>query len=193
MSNLDTIQAFLQQHGFSGPQIAGIEGNLVVESGLDPTRQNPSEGAIGIAQWEGGRRTALQQYAAATGGSETDLTTQLNYLWSEMTGPESAALVAVKQAKTPADAAAAFDQNFERSDGSARQDRINWANKIYSGNLGLGDIVGDPLGTLGPAAAAAVDKLNPFGNWQSTAYKLVAGLAAAALVVVGMTRTVSEK
>jgi hypothetical protein len=193
VSNLDTVQAALEKLGFSGPQIAGIEGNLIVESGLNPGAYNAGEGAIGIAQWEGGRRNALQSYAARTGGSETDLNTQLGYLREELLGPEAGALAAVKAAKTPADAAAAFDANFERSDGSSRDQRVSWANKVYSGNLQLGDIVGDPLGTLGSAVGAAAEKLNPFANWQGTVFKAVAGLAAAALVVVGATRTVSEK
>jgi len=82
----DIIVAFLQAKGLHTNAIRGILGNLQVESGYNPNALNAGEGAIGIAQWEGSRRTALQNYAAATGGKETSITTQLGFLWKELNG-----------------------------------------------------------------------------------------------------------
>lgn len=127
MSNLATIVSFFKSKGLPDYLIAGIVGNLSVESGFSPTAYNAGEGAIGLAQWEGGRRTALQQWAAAHGGTETDLQMQLSFLWHEMNTTESANWQQVQQAKTVQQAATYWDQYYERSSGSTRQDRIDRA------------------------------------------------------------------
>ena len=102
MSNLATIVSFFKSKGLPDYLIAGIVGNLSVESGFSPTAYNAGEGAIGLAQWEGGRRTALQQWAAAHGGTETDLQMQLSFLWHEMnTTDPSARLANVISARSP--------------------------------------------------------------------------------------------
>lgn len=123
-TNAGTVASFLHAHGLTDAQVAGVLGNFQVESGLNPKASNPREGAIGLAQWEGGRRTALRAYAAAHGGKETDLTMQLGYLWTELTGGESGALAALKKTSTPAQAASVWDQQFERSSGEARGQRV---------------------------------------------------------------------
>lgn len=139
-SNADTIAAFLEAHGLTVAQTAGVLGNLQQESGFNPAQPNPKEGAIGIAQWEGGRRTALDAYAKATGGSETNLGTQLGYLWSELTGPYRGVLANLKTTKDPATAAAYWDvgpggvnsgTGFENSSGSSTGQRVNNADAIY--------------------------------------------------------------
>jgi hypothetical protein len=133
-NNRDAIIQFFRSKGVSSQVIAGILGNLQEESGLDPTAGNPHEGAIGLAQWEGNRRTALQNYAAQHGGSETDLNTQLGYLWHEMNTSESSAWQQVRSATSAADAAAAWDQYYERSSGSTRQQRIDYAQQFAGGH-----------------------------------------------------------
>lgn len=186
MSNLDTVLAFLKGKGLSSDQAAGVAGNLQIESGINPAAENPGEGAIGIAQWEGGRRTALDAYAARTGGSETDLNTQLGYLWSELQGPESGAYQALMAANSPAAAATAWDQSFERSDGSARQARIDAAQKIAGGG-GFWEAVTHPLDTVGGAVTSSVASV--FAGWQTDlttlGLKLAGAAVAGALVVVG--------
>jgi len=157
-SNEATILAFLEdQLGVTPAAAAGVLGNFQVESGFDPTQPNPGEGAIGIAQWEGGRRTQLQAYAAAHGGSETDLTMQLGYLAQELTGPYSKVLAFLRKTNDPAAAAAYFDvgpggpnsgTGFENSSGDATQTRQADAQTIYAqikiGALsGSGGLLGD--------------------------------------------------
>lgn len=139
-SNQDAITAYLASKGLGPVQIAGIEGNLKIESGFSPTNYNAKEGAIGIAQWEGSRRTALQAYARSVGSTETDLGTQLGYLWKELNGSEASSLRAIQGASSPAQAAAIFDAQFERSAGTARTARENAATAIYAGkSSGGGD------------------------------------------------------
>jgi Phage tail lysozyme len=147
-SNQATIGAFLAGKGLSAAQVAGVEGNLYVESGFDPTNVNPKEGAIGIAQWEGSRRTALRSYAARTGGSESSLTTQLGFMWNELTGSESSSLSRLRATTTPGDAAAVFDQYYERSSGEARATRIKKAQQFFGGASAGGSNSGGSSGDV---------------------------------------------
>ncbi len=167
-SNQDMITAFLDAKGLTDAQIAGVLGNLKVESGFSPTAYNPGEKAIGIAQWEGPRRTALQAFAAKTGGSETSLGTQLRFMWAELNGSESRAFAKLKATSTPAAAAAAWDQYYERSSGEARTQRQRYAVEIAAdldGDLLKGGFlpdlgpVGDALDRVGGAAKGAAGSL----------------------------------
>lgn len=184
MSALDTITAYLRGKGLSALQIAGAEGNLQVESGLSATAYNRAEGAIGIAQWEGGRRTALQSYARAHGGTETDLNTQLDFMWAELTGSEHSALTALLATNSAAAAATVWDQKYERSDGTSRQRRIDAANAIAGGGQ-----AGGGASTTADTGAGGGGLLSIFDGWQSglasLSLKILAGGAAVALLVVG--------
>lgn len=196
MSNLDTILAYLRGPlGLSPAQAAGVAGNFQVESGLDPTSANPTEGAIGLAQWEKGRRAALQQYAASTGGSETDLATQLGFLGSELHGSESGALQQLRATSDPASAAAVFDQYYERSSGSSRATRVADAQAIAAGQ----DPSGGTSSTGGSSSAGGGSLASSIGGafgWGGTVFtigmKVLGAAAAAGLVIVGATHTVSS-
>lgn len=158
MSNLSTIVSFLEGKGLSKNAIAGILGNLNVESGLNPNASNPNEGAIGIAQWEGGRRAALQQYARARGTTETDLNAQLGFLFQEM--QQRGTIAELQNVSSVGEAAALFDQHFEVSDGSARTRRIQNAQQFAtSGTLSGASATGslpaaDAVPTLSPQQRA---------------------------------------
>lgn len=221
MTVLDTITAFLTGKGFTRAQIAGIEGNLKVESGLNPSAYNAREGAIGLAQWEGPRRTALQRYAAQHGSTETDLGTQLGFMWFELRGSEQAAYSALVQTDNPSAAAVVWDQKYERSAGTSRSARIQAANDIYRGfNFGggtgggtftpggsgdSGDSGGGFFGGIfGPGFGGLLDVPPPpaqqvaglTSSWGADAMtiglKILGTGAAAALVVVGVMHTVKD-
>ncbi|MCU1643828.1 MAG: hypothetical protein JWN03_4103 [Nocardia sp.] len=126
----DIYQYLITRYGFTPAQAAGILGNMQTESGFNTGSFNPQEGAIGLCQWEGGRRQQLEQFAAAQGKSVTDWHVQVDYMMSELHGGESGAYAHVKSAQTPGAAAAAFDQYYERSSGAARGERIANATSI---------------------------------------------------------------
>lgn len=128
------IASFLAAHGFNTIAIDGILGNLQVESGFNPQAYNANEGAIGIAQWEGGRRTALQDYARSTGSDETNLTTQLNFLLQEV--QQRGLLNELNNAGSPAEAATIWDTKFEVSAGTTRAQRIANANAFAKNGTG---------------------------------------------------------
>jgi hydroxymethylglutaryl-CoA reductase len=212
---LGSITSFLIGKGLTPAQVAGVEGNLYVESKFNPSAANAAEGAIGLAQWEGPRRTALQRFARSQGRTETDLTTQLNFLWSELTGPESAALAALKRAGTPAAAASVFDQQYERSSGGSRQARTSAANDIYtgvtlpngssttggSGGSGGGSSTLDKLAHVFVPGYGAIDAAGGgvdtvVSSWAGEALaigiKLLGSVGAIALVVAGVMHTVKD-
>lgn len=75
--------------GLTANQSAGFVGNLEAESGVTPdiNETNPvtpgSRGGYGIAQWTGGRRVAIEKFAADNGKDLKSLQFQLDYLWDQ--------------------------------------------------------------------------------------------------------------
>lgn len=126
-------------------QAAGIVGNLLLESNLNPKIVNEI-GAYGIAQWLSVRRELLQQRA-----NYDTLDVQLNYIWWEITqGPEKGSLTALLRESTPRGAAISWENNFERAGGAGMAERIEYAEQVfrdYSGSVSGGSAGGSPAGT----------------------------------------------
>src|SRR5262245_12733519 len=101
--NRATAMRFLLGKGLTRAQAAGVVGSLMQESGLRTDAKNSQSGAYGIGQWLGGRKTNLLNQ-----GDSGSLRGQLDFLWSELQGPERAALQRLKGAHSVADAADAF-------------------------------------------------------------------------------------
>jgi hypothetical protein len=106
---------YFVSQGLSPVQAAGIVGNLQGESGqglntraVDRADGRDGSDSIGIAQWNSGRAQALKDYAASKGTPYTDLTTQLEFLHSELKGPEKAAYDKLLAAQNPEEATRAF-------------------------------------------------------------------------------------
>ena len=148
------IVEFLRGKGLNDAVIAGILGNMRVETGSTPfstTAYNPNENAIGLCQWEGDRRTALQQYASAHGMQETDLQAQLGYLWHELTTSESSVLSALQGVNSATTAANIWNRQYERS-ADYSNDRENYAAQFASQHLqGIHAVAGNPNGNYGAA------------------------------------------
>jgi hypothetical protein len=168
LQNQSQISAFLAGKGLTAAQIAGVEGNLQIESSGDPAAYNPHERAIGIVQWEGPRRTALQAFARSMGTTETNLNAQLGFMWQELTTTESGALAALTASTTPAGAATAFDQKYERSAASSLPLRVAAAEKLAAGGIQGGSGVTAGGGGSGAAATPAGFDWNPL-NWPADA------------------------
>lgn len=94
--------------------------NFQDESGLNPgiNEVNPlvpgSRGGFGLAQWTGPRRVALEEFAAARGVDVSDPNVQLDFLMSELQGPESRAAQSIMAAPDAGSAAAAIARDFLR-------------------------------------------------------------------------------
>lgn len=82
----DKVWFTLKRLGYSNEVVAGAMGNIACESSFNPTALNSGSGAYGIAQWLGGRRTKLQEYAASKETTEDDVNIQIEFLIAELTG-----------------------------------------------------------------------------------------------------------
>ena len=134
--------------GLNDAQAAGIVGNLMRESGLNPRVNEGGSvglprgvGGYGLAQWTGSRQTDLARFAGGR-GQAGDMATQLRFLVSEMLGPEAKSLAQLKTAQTPEQAAYLFDKHYERSGIKAMGERQSNALKVFkelgSGGVGAG-------------------------------------------------------
>ncbi len=122
LKSLDSMQAsnqamsFFTGRGYTKEQAAGIVGNLIQESGLNPNTVHDNGTGLGIAGHRLERLDALKAYAASKGKPANDFQTQLEFIDQELNTTEGKTGVALRAAKTPQEAAAAFI-NYERPQG----------------------------------------------------------------------------
>ena len=134
MNNEQQAYQYLIAQGYPPVAAAGIVGNLVQESGVNPT-VNPGDSgtAHGIAQWRGDRWSGLQDYAKQNRGSVNDLNTQLGYLDYELRNRYGDTYQKMMSARTPGDAAGAFALEYERPKGAETGVASNvdgWGNRL---------------------------------------------------------------
>jgi hypothetical protein len=110
----EAIMNFFKNMGWSQAQAAGIAGNLQQESGFDPAASGDGGRAYGVAQWHPDRQAAFQQWAGKP-MQGSSLWEQLAFIQHELTeGAERTAGNLLRSAKTAAEAAGVFSQNYER-------------------------------------------------------------------------------
>ena len=116
----ETIKAGLVQRGLPQHVADAFVMNFQDESGLDPSVNEKaplvpgSRGGFGLAQWTGPRRMALEQFAAARGASAADPNLQMDFLMTELQGPEAKAASSIFAAPDSATAAQAIVRDFLR-------------------------------------------------------------------------------
>ena len=101
---------------FTKEQVAGILGNLIIESNLNPNavakgdnkKSRVQQDSIGIAQWNDVRAQGLKNFAASKGKDWTDLQTQFEYIGYELLNSESKSLRELKNSYDPISAADSF-------------------------------------------------------------------------------------
>lgn len=96
--------------GLTDIQAAAVVGNLIAESSVNTSADQPSGPGMGIAQWSNpGRWDALVAFAAQQGRDKFDLGLQLDFMWHELQAdPYSTALANTKKQTTIADATGYF-------------------------------------------------------------------------------------
>ena len=117
----DQIYEGLIARGLSPTAAHGIMMNFQDESAFNSGIVGDNGAALGLAQWNGPRKRALESFAAAKGSSATDINTQLDFLMHELQGPYASTAAALASAATPGEAGAAFLNMFERP---AEQHRV---------------------------------------------------------------------
>lgn len=145
-------------------QAAGAVGSMMLESGgntlnIDPTAENPSSHAYGIAQWLGSRKTGLEAFANKKGGDFSDLVIQVQYLKTEMEANINGYVNDdFKKTKTLAEASVYWTNYFEGLVVDASQqlhsDRIDNGRTLLNSVNG-GDINGDATSETAPTPTTA--------------------------------------
>lgn len=97
---------FFTAKGLKDYMVAGIIGNMAQESNVNP--ESTGMGGGGLVGF-----TPLPK-GFVTGNAQTDMITQLNYLWGQLTGSESGALAALQGTTNASDAATTFMNKYER-------------------------------------------------------------------------------
>jgi hypothetical protein len=152
---------FFVGKGYTPEQAAGIVGNLVHESGMNPGAAGDNGTSGGLAQFHNERLTALKAYAASVGKPATDFQTQLEFIDKELHSTEAGTLAKLQAAKTPEEAAAAFI-NYERprgwtpenpAGGLGYESRRSLARQVFNGQPG--DMSMGPAGSAWLAANRA--------------------------------------
>ncbi|WP_315729045.1 phage tail tip lysozyme [Bradyrhizobium sp. SZCCHNS2015] len=147
--NGDEIYHGLLDRGYGPTRAAALTGNILQESGGDPTRLNRKEGAQGLLQWRLDRLQGLRDYAASRGASADDPNVQLDYIGVEMGGKERRSAAGFQAAGDVASANAALKPYIRYGDDSQGR-RLAYA----QGFLNDGSKAA-PLSMAGPVAAGA--------------------------------------
>lgn len=128
----------LQAAGYSRGQIAGALGNFQLESGFNPRINEGGKvgsplgvGGYGVAQWTGGRQSALVNYAKKRGLDPGSIEAQADFLVHELSGPEQKAAQSLRGAVSPEEAARRFVTEFERAGIPKTDERQKAARQIY--------------------------------------------------------------
>lgn len=155
---------FFIANGFTPAQAAGIVGNLQRESTIeiDPTANNGTH--YGIAQWGGDRLIALKSYAASKGKDKSDFQLQLDFIIHELNTSENAAKRAINAASTVEAAAAAWNEQYERSDETDSGPRIKLAEAVFTTYSGgdIGTVMGSSVSAC--ASTTSPDCVTASGN-----------------------------
>lgn len=119
--------------GLTPAQAAGIVGNLQAESGMgiNPGAVGDGGKAIGIAQWHPDRRANFERAFKKPFGQST-FQDQLNFIWWELNNTERNAMNKLRSARSAEQAAAIFDQYYERSSGAHRNKRMRLATALLT-------------------------------------------------------------
>ena len=133
-NNTEKIWKYFKSQGFSDAGVSGIMANLYHESGLESSRlQNGGGPGRGLAQWEGPRFTALQEFARGRSKSWTDLPTQLDFLMHEMkTNHSSGFIDYFRNIDSASKAEAKFENEFERPAVNHNAERGSTAEQFFN-------------------------------------------------------------
>lgn len=145
--------SYYVKQGWTREQAAGIVGNLIEESRLNPQARNPNDAgpglhSEGLGQWNRERLARLKQFG---GAKWQDFDVQLAFVQHELTTTEAAAGARLKSSRTVADATAAMI-GYERPQGwtsEKPQGGMGWANRLAHAESLFGEI-----GTASPSVAA---------------------------------------
>ncbi|MGE5187198.1 MAG: phage tail tip lysozyme [Acidobacteriota bacterium] len=138
-TNTHTAFNYFVAKGLTKRQSAGIVGNLMQESSVNPTAVQYGGGpGRGIAQWSVGGRwdhsyhDNVAWYASKHGTSRWALRTQLGFIWYELASVGGYGLHALRTSTTIAGATVAFMRDYEICGLCDQTRRITYAHQVYN-------------------------------------------------------------
>lgn len=146
---------------------AGLMGNFMQESGrgLNTGAIGDNGNAIGMGQWNGPRRRALQRYAAERGQNWRNIDLQIEFFWKELHGSERTAWSLIRQAKTADEAARIASQRFWRPGLPHLSSRMAYARMVFdqyqNGQVPKGGSPGSWLRPGDDVNAGGIQSFNP--------------------------------
>lgn len=137
-NNARTAFNFFTAKGFTDIQAAGVVGNLMQESSVSPTAVEYGGGpGRGIAQWSLGGRwnsgsRSVVSFAAARGANRWALSTQLDFIWFELTNNAAFGLAQLRAATTIETAVTVFQNKYEICGTCAQTKRLQYARQALA-------------------------------------------------------------
>jgi hypothetical protein len=138
-SNEKAAYDFFVAKGLKNYQAAGIVGNLIQESGMDPKIAQYGGGpGRGIAQWSKGGRwdhdggDNVKSYAAQKGESMTSLNLQLEFVWYELKTFSGYGLADLKASKGVTSATVVFQDQYEICGQCDSTKRVAYAKQVLA-------------------------------------------------------------
>lgn len=155
MAGQDWFIDGLVQRGMPRHVAEAFAWNAADESRMDPGINEiapmvpGSRGGFGLMQWTGPRRKALEAFAAERGAAVADPNVQMDFLMTELQGPEAGAASAIYAAPDTKTAAAAIVNKFLRPAEVNRAKREAAYLGGDTGYAGAGEMPGNALAGYG--------------------------------------------
>lgn len=123
------IYDYLVGQGFTNKAIAAVLGNWQQESSLNPNKNQIGGSAYGIAQWDGGRKQRLFEFAKT---QTPTMLQQLDWFINELNSTEGKSLKVLNNANLTLDEMTiAFEKAYERAGKPQFSSRTNYAQGWY--------------------------------------------------------------
>jgi Phage tail lysozyme/D-alanyl-D-alanine carboxypeptidase len=155
--------------GLTPVQSAAIVGNLMQESGVNPSSvEGGGLPGRGIAQWSvNGRWKGVLALAQLQGLPPTTLSVQLDFMWQELNSSYSGALASLKTQTDIAGATTAFEQQYEAAGLPDMSTRISDAQKILA-QYGSPYSLAGPTGVTSTSPTTTTSTIPTYGPNAST-------------------------
>lgn len=130
---------FFISKGLQPHQAAGIVGNLIQESGLNPNAVGDDGKAYGIAQWHPDRQNVLNTLSTRNKVDKSDFNQQLEFVWHELNTGHLGVLEKLKTTQNVSQATMLISNSYEIPNPkyAHNEKRIAYANDVlnsYNGN-----------------------------------------------------------
>jgi hypothetical protein len=158
-NNARTAFNYFVAKGLTQTESAAIVGNLMQESSVSPTAVEYGGGpGRGIAQWgigarwNSGRTDSVSAFATARGANRWNLSTQLDFIWFELSNYPDYGLDSLRRASSLTAAVTVFQNKFEACGSCSQSLRIQYAQQAlrdYGGSSSTGTGSGGGSGSGG--------------------------------------------